>query len=303
MRYVAGIDIGTNTLLMLIVRRDSDGTLHVIRDEHRIARLGQGVNASGIISVEAIKRASLILKEYADILTDYPGIDIRAVSTSAMRDATNKSVVTKELESVLQYPIECISGEEEAKLTFLGTVESHDSPIVLDIGGGSTEVIMGTVHDQQCTSMDIGAVRIKEMFMKSFPMNQKEIEDACAFIDRIILQLPKVEHHSIIATAGTPTTLAAMDLGIHDLSSEMIHCHYLSIETVERFVNILLRSRIEDILNMPGVHPQRADILPAGTLILHRILKHMNALGCIVSKRGLRFGVAYSILNSITSIE
>lgn len=295
--YYAGIDIGTNTLLLLILSKDFKGNIEIIRDEHRIARLGEGVHEHGIISQAAIQRAHDILLEYAEILSNYANLSLRAVATSAMRDAGNREEVLLNFEDIIQHPIEIISGNEEALLTFLGSKEDYTSPLIIDIGGGSTECIIGTGNDCQTISLNIGAVRLHDLFMHKLPIEPQLLEQAILFINDAISTLNLGPFDSIIATAGTPTTLAAMDLGITDLSSDMIHGHVLHIDDIRKMTHTLIHSTLDEILNIQGVHPQRADILPAGALILQELLQHFRAKECIVSKKGLRYGVAYSIMN------
>jgi len=301
MQYFAGIDIGTNTLLLLIVSKDQEGNISIVKDEHRIARLGEGINKSGNISGKAIQRAITILEEYAILISQYTNISVRAIATSAMRDAQNKVDVQTMLEHTLGYPIEIISGIEEASLTFLGSREDHDKPVIIDIGGGSTEIIQLVDNKEYCISIDIGAVRLTDTFMKQLPINDNELEQAKLYVKNLLNDISIPVNSTIIATAGTPTTLAAIDLAIHDLSSPLIHGHVLSIERISQMSNELLHSDLESILSIPGVHSQRADILPAGALILSIILENVQAKSCIVSKKGLRYGIVQSIMNDSLS--
>ena len=301
MKYFAGIDIGTNTLLLLIVSKDQEGNISIIKDEHRIARLGEGLNTNGIISDIAIQRAIAILEEYARCISQYTDISVRAIATSAMRDAQNKVDVQTMLELTLGYPIEIISGIEEASLTFLGSREDHDKPVIIDIGGGSTEIVQLIDNKEHCISIDIGAVRLTDIFMKQLPITDTALEQAKQYIMSVLKDISIPVNSTIIATAGTPTTLAAIDLEIHDLSSLLIHGHVLSIEKISSICTTLLHAELEFILSIPGVHPQRADILPAGALILSMILEHIQAKSCVVSKKGLRYGIVQSIMNDSLS--
>lgn len=301
MQYYAGIDIGTNTLLLLIVSKDQEGNISIIQDEHRIARLGEGINISGIISDKAIHRAIVILEEYARCISQFTDVSVRAIATSAMRDAQNKVDVQTMLEQTLGYPIEIISGIEEASLTFLGSREDYDKPVIIDIGGGSTEIIQLVDNKEHCISIDIGAVRLTDTFMKQLPITDDALEQAKLYVMNLLKDISIPVQSTIIATAGTPTTLAAIDLEIHDLSSPLIHGHVLSIEKISKFSNLLLHSDLESILSIPGVHPQRADILPAGALILSMVLENVKAKSCIVSKKGLRYGIVQSIMKDSLS--
>ena len=297
MEFFAGIDIGTNTLLLLIMSKDEFGHLTILHDEHRIARLGEGINYTGSIAQSAIQRARLILEEYAAILSQYHGIQVRAIATSAMRDATNAQVVKAELEQALGFPIEIISGLEEASLTFLGSREEFPNPVIIDIGGGSTEIMQLKNDEEAFMSLDIGAVRLTDQFIKQLPIEKDALNQAQSYLREMLGDCSISLDSTIIATAGTPTTLAAMDLCIDDLSSPNIHGHELSIQKIASMSDRLLSSTLEEIVLIPGVHPQRADILPAGTLILLMILKQLQAKSCIVSKKGLRFGIVQSMMH------
>lgn len=297
MEFYAGIDIGTNTLLLLIMSKDMDGRVTILHDEHRIARLGEGINQTGSIAQSAIQRARLILEEYAAILSQYHGIQVRAIATSAMRDATNAQVVKAELEQALGFPIEIISGLEEASLTFLGSREEFPNPVIIDIGGGSTEIMQLKNDTEAFMSLDIGAVRLSDQFIKQLPIEKDTLNQAQSYLREMLDGCSISPDSTIIATAGTPTTLAAMDLCIDDLSSPNIHGHELSIQKIASMSDRLLSSTLEEIVSIPGVHPQRADILPAGTLILRIILEHLQAKSCIVSKKGLRFGIVQSMMH------
>lgn len=297
MEFYAGIDIGTNTLLLLIMSKDMDGRVTILHDEHRIARLGEGINQTGSIAQSAIQRARLILEEYTAILSQYHGIQVRAIATSAMRDATNAQVVKAELEHELGFPIEIISGLEEASLTFLGSREEFPNPVIIDIGGGSTEIMQLKNDTEAFMSLDIGAVRLSDQFIKQLPIEKDALNQAQSYLLEMLDECSISPDSTIIATAGTPTTLAAMDLCIDDLSSPNIHGHELSIQKIISMSDRLLSSTLEEIVSIPGVHPQRADILPAGTLILLMILKQLQAKSCIVSKKGLRFGIVQSMMH------
>jgi exopolyphosphatase/guanosine-5'-triphosphate,3'-diphosphate pyrophosphatase len=297
MKYFAGIDIGTNTVLLLIISRNEHGEISVIHDEHRIARLGDGIHQTGCISTESIKRAQHILMDYASLIQSFPSITVRAIATSAMRDAQNREEVKKALELVLGYSIEIISGIEEAALTFMGSREDYQNPVIIDIGGGSTEIIQLNNDQEHCLSIDIGAVRLTDMHMKKLPLSKDNMDAAMLHIQHAIADVSIPSDATLIATAGTPTTLAAIDLQLEDLSSSRIHGHALSIERISELSSYLLSSTIDEIIDIPGVHPQRADILPAGAFILNHILNHVNAKQCIVSKKGLRYGIVQTIMN------
>lgn len=288
---IAAIDIGTNTLLMTVADVSENG-LDVIGDIHSIARLGQDVDASKTIQPEAVKRAVEILGKYSDHLNKIGVQTIRAVGTSCLRDAQNRNEVCKEFEAVLGCPIEVISGEEEARLCFIGNVENDEPTTILDIGGGSTEIISG--RDKEITfrtSLDIGAVRLTEKYFRNLPPTTSQVQSAFDEVREAIHSIDKELFYPIRAVAGTPTTLAAICLGLEKFDAAKIHNYSLSTLSVHILLRQLADSTFDELISMPGVHPGRADILPAGTLILHEFLRYTEQVKCTVSVKGLRYGV------------
>jgi exopolyphosphatase/guanosine-5'-triphosphate,3'-diphosphate pyrophosphatase len=291
----AAIDIGTNTILM-VVGNSENGILNIYRDEHSIARLGEGVDVLKRLQPQAIERATVILKKYRAICNELGITHIRAVATSAMRDAENREEVCQIFSELLKTDIEIISGEEEAQLSFLGTVEDEELSTIIDIGGGSTEIVTGrnsTIHSR--ISLNIGAVRFTERFLKDKPAAYDAIACAENEIRQQLLKADRRNAGKIYAVAGTPTTLAAIAQELHEYSRDAIHGYDLKTSVVETILEKLLKSNFEEILLIPGVHPQRADILPAGAMILKEILHFLQADSCIVSTQGLRFGVLKSM--------
>jgi exopolyphosphatase/guanosine-5'-triphosphate,3'-diphosphate pyrophosphatase len=291
---IAALDIGTNTLLLLIARFDN-GTMHVLADEHHIARLGEGVDLTGTISPDAVERARQIIERYAN-LADAHSATIRvAVGTSVFRSATNAHSVAAVLASHWGAPIEIISGDQEAELTYLGTAPRDERAGVLDIGGGSTELIVGshgTVHYRK--SIEIGAVRLTERFWQSFPPSEQTLAECRNYVYAQLQAFRNVHCDGrLYAVAGTPTTLALMACGIDRFEPSRIDGFALGRDLLEELCQKISTARLEQLRMMPGVHPQRADILPAGTLILRSVMDVLGLDSVIVSMRGLRYGVAF----------
>lgn len=292
----AAIDIGTNTILM-VVGEVRNGVLNIIRDEHSIARLGEKVDVLKKIQPQAIERAAVIIKKYRAICDELGVVKIRAVATSAMRDAENRDEVCEVFKSLLKTDIEIIPGEEEARLSYLGTAENHDLSTVIDIGGGSTEIVTGeSLHIGSRISLNIGAVRFTERFLKEKPALQENITAAENEIRAQLFKAGGRTPGTIYAVAGTPTTLAAIAQGLQEFSRDTIHGYVLKLDVIEGILEKLLKSSLEEIVEIRGVHPQRADILPAGALILKEILHFLKADSCVVSAQGLRYGVLKSML-------
>lgn len=289
----AAVDIGTNTLLMTIGERAPDGTLRVLRDEHSIARLGAGVETSGNIGSEAIERATNILRHYRTICDELNVQTVVAVGTSALRDAANRDEVCAALGNIIGTEIRVIDGATEAALSFIGTAESKSPAIVIDIGGGSSEIIAGRNGLIECReSVNIGAVRLTERFFNTLPPEKEAVSAVTEFIFR---QLPDtLPAYHPIAVAGTATTLAAIACG--GFFPERIHGYKLSLDEATVITERLLRLSLPEIIAIPGVHSQRADILPAGAVILISIMKKFAWSTCTINTRGLRFGVLLEII-------
>lgn len=294
--HFASIDIGSNTLLMTIASWDDrNSVLRIVRDEHEIARLGEGLNISRIVSDASISRAKIILRRYREILAEYPQTIIRAVTTSAVRSAVNQIQVIAELEAELGVQIQVIDGEEEALLTFQGSLAKYDGVVgVLDIGGGSTEIVIGNSSTNEIVftvSREMGAVRLKEMAMLELPLTSPAIDRAVAILRETLSFDPPVKIDKLVAVAGTPTSLAAIDLGLHEFSASRVSGHLLSQKSIESTIVRFREMKLEELIALGCVHPSRADILPAGSIILRHVMEILNITSVTVSTGGLRYGV------------
>lgn len=297
---IAGIDIGTNTILMSIADY-SRGFLKIIRDEQSIARLGQDLDKTGLICEEAIDRAVKILENYNKICKQTQVDLIRAAGTSALRDAKNSKEVIKILSDTLEHPIEIISGSEEAYLSFLGTIEGEYESIVVDIGGGSTEIIYGKQDKiYNHISLQLGAVRLTENFLLPHPPPKENILLAQNHIINLLNSFNfEIKSGKLYAVAGTPTTLAAISLSLKDFERDKVHLYELTFDKVNELLEILLKTEIEDIVQKFGVNPLRADVISAGALILKLIMEKLNKTIAIVSVNGLRIGLIKSLIKKV----
>ncbi|NLO18562.1 MAG: hypothetical protein GX121_01570 [Ignavibacteria bacterium] len=288
----ASFDIGSNTILMLIVEKDSN-KLKVLRDEQAIARLGENVWETNSISDEAIHRAEAILKKFKSICDKVQVKKIFAIASSAIREARNGKAVAGALSNILDTEINIISGNKEAELSYLGTVENEEPSLVIDIGGGSTEIIIGhkgKIHFKQ--SIPIGVVKLTEKYFSNHPPKETEIQAMRAFICDILQGVPKVdEKFSIYAVAGTPTTLAAVHIGIKDYNSELVNHHKLELSSIQKITNRFLKLTVPEITQNYGIEPMRADVISAGSIILEECLSYLQRDYCIVNVYGLRLGV------------
>lgn len=291
---IAGIDIGTNTILMTIAEKKADESLEILCDEHSIARLGEKTDNTTWISPDAISRAVNILKNYKNICDNEQVDEIQIVTTSAMRDAKNGEEVRYVLENTIQSKIKIISGEEEARLSFLGTVENELPASVIDIGGGSTEVISGTIEELTfIKSLKIGAVRLTERFFNVDCLTEDMVIAAKAVIKNEFKSNIQKEFFkgNLYAVAGTPTTIAAVCLNLKEYDFNKVNGYILSKDSINHVLDLFLRFKPEEISKKYNIHPLRADVITAGTIILSEAMEYLNIERCIVSALGLRFGI------------
>jgi len=296
---LASIDIGTNTILMLVADVENNGTLSVVRDVHFIARLGKGVDEHGIIQNETFQRVRGILSQLKSIANSHGVQHIAACGTSALRDASNRQDFIDFIKEQLSIDIKILSGQEEAELTYLGAVSEYleDTPYgefaVLDIGGGSTELVAGTGSNiLSAVSINIGSVRLTERILKNIPPDNTALGNAVQLVQNHLVNIsPLPSATTLIGVAGTLTTLAALDLHLKIFDKTLINRYVLSRETIERIFQELRHLTLDQIRNYQQIHPSRADILLAGILILLETLHKVNISQITVSDRGLRYGI------------
>lgn len=288
----AALDIGTNTLLLTVAAWPSN-KLQILVDEHRIARLGEGIGQYGYITHTAVERAQTIIAEYRDIV-DRIGVQHRiAVGTSVFRRAANAHTVATTLAETWGAPITIISGEQEAMLTYYGTVTSGGDGTVLDIGGGSTELVQGSSDSILAKhSFEIGAVILAERYWGKFPAPSEAVARAWEEVTSLLTNVePLPAHARFYAVAGTPTTLALMAQNIQEYNWKAVDGYILTRAELNRLWDRIASASYQELLSLPGVHPQRADILPAGTLILRAFVERLHVAEITVSTRGLRHGI------------
>jgi exopolyphosphatase/guanosine-5'-triphosphate,3'-diphosphate pyrophosphatase len=298
-KRVAAIDIGTNTVLMLVADVSPDGGLTVVRDEHAIARLGQGVDRHRRLHPEAIARTTEILREHASLARSLGCQRIDAVGTSALRDAQDRAEVLERWQRELALRVRVIDSDEEAGLTYRGCLSGvagagGGTHAVLDIGGGSTEVTLGSadrVIDR--FSVDLGAVRLTERYWDRYPPDGEKIRQAKREIEAALRaargSMPSAAWHAV---AGTPTTLAAMALKLDQFEVSRVEGSQLTRTFVASAFDEIRELALDDLRHHPRIHPQRADIMGAGTLILLTVMETYDIATVRVSVRGLRYGVA-----------
>lgn len=295
----SSIDLGTNTCLLLIADQTGQA-LSEISDHSTIVRLGEGVDRTRELQPEAMRRTLECLRGYAEKVRS-SGADPRetvCVATSQARDARNGAAFFERVEKETGFRFRIISGDEEARMTFLGGLLPGMDPAraaVIDIGGGSTELI-ASVGGQ---SVDVGSVRFTERYLKSDPVTDAEFWACQDAIDEQLSSLSQwrdrlVQSVELVAVAGTATTLAAWFLELSQFDAAAINQVLLSRGDVHRMVEELKWRSVAERSRLPGMEPRRADVVLAGALILWRAMEVLRFSGCRVSTRGLRYGILAS---------
>lgn len=314
MTRVAAVDCGTNTIKLLVADLDAgSGAEHELAREMRMVRLGQGVDRTGRLADEALARLFAAVDEYADLVTAHSVDALRFCATSAVRDAGNAAVFAEGVQSRLGVRPEVLSGAAEAQLSYDGatrTLSGRDLPgplLVLDIGGGSTELIVGDPqgHVLAAQSMDVGAVRMTERHLGSDPPDEEEVAEAVAAVDGAIdravdgaidrAAVPVADARTVVGVAGTITTVAAGVLGLSGYDRKAIHHAVLAAEDVHAMTASLLRMTRAERTALPYMHPGRADVIGAGALILDRVLRRTTADSLLVSEADILDGIAWSL--------
>lgn len=297
---IAGVDIGTNTILMTIADYTKDN-FKVIGEKYAVARLGQGVDKSGYINQDAIERTKSILNEFAEYANSLSVERKYIVATSAMRDAKNNIEVKQKLEKSIDGEIHIISGDEEAHLSYIGTVNNDKKSLVIDIGGGSTELILGQAGEiLHRKSFNFGAVRLTERFINSQPPSYNEIQNVKDFLQEELNSF-KIDNTDInyYGVAGTSTTVALTALGLKDYEVAKADGFILKQSKLNDIVEMYNSSDVDTIINKFGVNPKRADLISAGALILQSIFNHLKIKNCTISSKGLRYGAIYKLISEI----
>lgn len=295
---VATIDIGTNTVLLLIARFDESGTITPLMYEQRIPRLGRGVDSSRSLHPESIQRVIGVLQEYKEMTSRYPLDSTVVFGTSAVRDATNKNVLIEMIHREVGFELEVLSGEDEAIWTYRGAIsglKNMDRVTVVDIGGGSTEIALGK-QDRIVNriSLDIGSVRLTERFFKHDPPTHPELEAAITLVEDELAKSKGFEFRdsTLIGVAGTATSLAILDQGLKDFSIQAVTNYTLKLDNVYGLFRSLRATPSSAILEISLVMQGRNDVITAGVLILREIMAHFKFNEMIVSERGVRYGLA-----------
>jgi exopolyphosphatase/guanosine-5'-triphosphate,3'-diphosphate pyrophosphatase len=282
---VAAVDLGTNSTRLLVADVD-DGRVEEVARDSQITRLGEGVDERRKLLPLPVARVRNVLSEYRREVERLGAARVLTIGTSAVRDAENGEAFLGEIEWSYGFTTRLLSGEEEAELTRRGVANGRavgDETVVLDVGGGSTELI--TARDR--VSLELGCVRLTERHLRSDPPANEELDDAARAVREA---LPDWSPGDAIGVAGTVTSLAALELGEYD--PEQTHGYRLSGESVERQLERLASLPLAERRVLPGLEPERAPVIVAGALIVREFLDRYGLDGLKVSERDLLHGVA-----------
>jgi exopolyphosphatase/guanosine-5'-triphosphate,3'-diphosphate pyrophosphatase len=304
MSQVAVIDCGTNSIRLLIAETSGSTIKELIRTME-IVRLGQGVDENKAFHPDAINRTLLAVKSFKEIIDKNKVDKIRFCATSATRDATNRNLFIDGVRDILNVQVEVILGEEEAALSFTGATYQLDQGsgpfLVVDIGGGSTEFVYGDKKVISAKSVNIGCVRMSERHLLSQPPAMDQITRAIVDIDIAITQaavsVPINSAKSLIAVAGTATTVAAAALNLSKYDRHLIHLSKISADKVHKVAQMFQSMNKSEISALPYMHEGRVDVITAGSLVLSRVMAATGAVEFVASESDILDGMAFSLIN------
>ncbi|WP_336321329.1 Ppx/GppA phosphatase family protein [Streptomyces lavendofoliae] len=309
MTRVAAIDCGTNSIRLLVA--DIDPATGEVTDLDRrmtIVRLGQGVDRTGRLAPEALERTFAACREYAAVIEEYGAGKLRFVATSASRDAENRDEFVRGVKDILGVEPEVVSGDQEAEFSFTGATreltgggaDGEGEYLVVDIGGGSTEFVVGAAHARAARSVDIGCVRLTERHVRSDPPSEAEVAairaDVEAALDLAEETVPLREARTLVGLAGSVTTVAAIALGLTEYDSEAIHRSRVSYERVAEVTARLLAATHQERSEISVMHPGRVDVIVSGALVLLAVMERTGAREVVVSEHDILDGIALSLV-------
>jgi exopolyphosphatase / guanosine-5'-triphosphate,3'-diphosphate pyrophosphatase len=296
-KRVAVIDVGTNSTRLLVA--DVEGTrISPVERRSTVTRLGRGVDLSGRLSAEAIEDACAAIGEYVDLLWELGTGTVAMIATSAVRDADNGDAFVAELRERFAISARVLDGSEEAQLTYLGATAEHRPQrptLVVDIGGGSTELIVGTGEEVSFhASLQAGVVRHTERHIATDPPTAVELEslagDVRGAIEAVLDEAPTAEQG--IAVAGTPTSLAAIEMALDPYDPERVHEHVLTLPSIQRMLSQLASVPLSERVEIPGLHAERAPTIVAGVVILVEAMRAFDLEQIAVSEHDILYGTA-----------
>jgi exopolyphosphatase/guanosine-5'-triphosphate,3'-diphosphate pyrophosphatase len=296
---VAVVDIGTNST-RLLVADVADTRVEQLERRTRVTRLGRGVDLSGQLSAEAIEAVCDTVGEYIALYQELDASEVVAIATSAVRDASNGDAFIAELRERFALSARVLDGSEEARLTYLGATSEHpptEPTLVVDIGGGSTELVVGIGDELSFhTSLQAGVVRQTERHISSDPPTASELEELAdgvrGLIDSAVAAHPEAHAEAGLAVAGTPTSLAAIEQGLAPYDPDRVHGYRLSLRSIQTMLSRLASVPLAERLQVTGLHPDRAPTIVAGVVILVEVMRAFGLEDVGASEHDILYGAA-----------
>jgi exopolyphosphatase/guanosine-5'-triphosphate,3'-diphosphate pyrophosphatase len=304
---VAAIDCGTNSTRVLVSEVVAGAPPKTLERLMRITRLGFGVDATGRLDAAAIGRTVDVLREYREVMDRFGVERVRMTATSAARDASNRDEFFDAAEAAVGVRPELLSGDEEGRLSFAGAtaeLDAVDGPfLVVDIGGGSTEFVVGEGPGAEpwgARSVDVGCVRMTEKFLHHDPPLPEELSQVISLVglhlDDVVREIPRIkEARTMVGLAGTVTTVAAVEIGLPEYDRDRIHHFVLTRRAAEDVFRTLATEPRADRVHNPGLEEARADVIVGGTAVLVAIMRRLEFDSCLVSEADILDGLAASL--------
>lgn len=295
----AAIDIGTNTILLVVAERDDrNRVFRDIVDMSTIVRLGEGLTNSGLLSDPAMTRTMEALGRYVDIAASHGVERLFCVGTAALREAANSGEFLAAVRGAFDFDVEIISARDEARYTYLSVCDDHavrsSAMTIIDIGGGSTEVISGTDRDfAGYVSLPMGSVRLTDAFISHDPPVREEMERVVSYVREHLLRVACPEDSTLVGTGGTVTNIAAMVAGIGTYDKGVVHGFVIELGQLRELISFLAGVTSDVRRDVTGMEPGREDIIVQGAVILREIMEHGGFNRVTVSAAGVRYGVIY----------
>lgn len=308
-RRMAAIDLGTNSIRLLVARfAEGESELKDLSRDMVITRLGQGVDRTGEISPEALRRTLVVMERYCRRARALGAERVHLAATSAVRDASNREGLAEAVERLTGEPMEVLSGKQEAELSFMGATRGLTAPgplLVVDIGGGSTEFVVGDREVTAAVSAQIGSVRLTERYIHTDPPSYEELDRMELAITSVLQQvedrIPIHDAATLVAVAGTATTVQAIAMGLPEYDPEVLHRSVLQRPEAERVFSLLADMATQERREIPAMVPGREDVIPAGAAILVRVMQRWGFSQAIVSETDILDGIAYRMVEAATS--
>lgn len=299
MKRYAAIDVGTNTILLLIADQTPEGSLQTVVDLETTTRLGEGLIGTCVINDHAMQKSIDVIDRYLSLCSDMGVTKVVAVGTSSLREARNRSEFLRRVKRRCGLEIEIISGREEARLSYLAVTKdkkwSSGPLVVIDIGGGSTEWIYGdALGGVRVFSLNLGSVILTELFLTSDPIEEREYQAMTSHVRKLLINIPPLKGNPpLVGIGGTITALFSVKQGLREFNPSRIHHGLLKLRDIEGQIELFKTLPLKGRKAIAGLPPERADVIIAGaTILLHSLLR-LGSNRTWVSCHGLRYGILF----------